>query len=133
MSQFTHGHALIIGMGADLPNTIQDAAGANVGSYSTPVYTSKADSRYSKILLSENGGQSWYNGLALQLRKRMSHGISGSIAYTWAHAIDYKQGTYQGKPDEKAWAGAPWNGNQKDWELAINNRNQSQNEYKRIR
>ena len=27
MSQFTHGHALIIGMGADLPNTIQDAAG----------------------------------------------------------------------------------------------------------
>jgi Caspase domain len=27
MSQFTHGHALIIGMGADLPNTVQDAAG----------------------------------------------------------------------------------------------------------
>jgi Caspase domain len=27
MSQFTHGHALIIGMGADLPNTIQDADG----------------------------------------------------------------------------------------------------------
>src|SRR3972149_453856 len=27
MSQFTHGHALIIGMGADLPDTVQDAAG----------------------------------------------------------------------------------------------------------
>lgn len=27
MPQFTHGHALIIGMGADLPNTVQDAAG----------------------------------------------------------------------------------------------------------
>jgi hypothetical protein len=27
MSQFTHGHALIIGMGADLPDTIQDATG----------------------------------------------------------------------------------------------------------
>ena len=27
MTQFTHGHALIIGMGADLPNTVQDAAG----------------------------------------------------------------------------------------------------------
>jgi hypothetical protein len=26
-SQFTHGHALIIGMGADLPDTIQDATG----------------------------------------------------------------------------------------------------------
>jgi hypothetical protein len=27
MSQFTHGHALVIGMGADLPDTIQDATG----------------------------------------------------------------------------------------------------------
>ena len=47
--------------------------------------------------------------------------------------IEYKQGTYQGKPDEKAWAGKPWNGNQKEWELAIATRNQNQNEYKRIR
>ena len=28
--------------------------------------------------------------------------------------IQYKQGTYQGKPDEKAWAGKPWDGNQKE-------------------
>ena len=27
MTQFTHGHALVIGMGADLPDTIQDATG----------------------------------------------------------------------------------------------------------
>ena len=27
MSKFTHGHALVIGMGADLPDTIQDATG----------------------------------------------------------------------------------------------------------
>jgi len=27
MPQFTHGHALVIGMGADLPDTIQDATG----------------------------------------------------------------------------------------------------------
>jgi uncharacterized caspase-like protein len=27
MPPFTHGHALIVGMGADLPNTVQDAAG----------------------------------------------------------------------------------------------------------
>jgi len=27
MPQFTHGHALIIGMGADLPDTVQDATG----------------------------------------------------------------------------------------------------------
>lgn len=27
MTQFTHGHALIVGVGADLPNTVQDASG----------------------------------------------------------------------------------------------------------
>ena len=47
--------------------------------------------------------------------------------------VNYKQGTYQGKPDQKAYDTAPWNGNKRDWELALANRNQSQNEYKRIR
>ena len=27
MTQFTHGHALVIGIGADLPNTVDDAVG----------------------------------------------------------------------------------------------------------
>jgi hypothetical protein len=30
----------------------------------------------------------WYDGLAVQLRKRFSHGFEGHIAYTWSHAID---------------------------------------------
>ena len=47
--------------------------------------------------------------------------------------IDYKQGKYQGKPDDAAYASAPWNGNKKEWELALANRNQNQNEYKRTR
>ena len=47
--------------------------------------------------------------------------------------VNYKQGTYQGKPDQKAYDTAPWSGNKRDWELALANRNQSQNEYKRIR
>ena len=47
--------------------------------------------------------------------------------------IQYKQGTYQGKPDQPAYASAPWNGNKREWELALANRNQNQNEYKRIR
>jgi hypothetical protein len=68
--------------------TIQNDSGQNVGTYTTPVYTAKLDTRYGKILQVENGGQSWYNGLAIQLRKRMSRGLSGSISYTWSHAID---------------------------------------------
>jgi hypothetical protein len=47
--------------------------------------------------------------------------------------VEYKQGVYQGKPDQPAYASAPWNGNKREWELALANRNQSQNEYKRIR
>jgi hypothetical protein len=47
--------------------------------------------------------------------------------------IDYKQGKYQGKPDQAAYDTAPWNGNKREWELALANRNQNQNEYKRIR
>jgi hypothetical protein len=44
--------------------------------------------------------------------------------------IEYKQGKYQGKPDEPPYS-AKFNGNQNEWELAIKQRNQNQNEYKR--
>ena len=45
--------------------------------------------------------------------------------------IDYKQGKYQGKPDQPPWDSAKFNGNKNDWELAIKQRNQNQNEYRR--
>ena len=45
--------------------------------------------------------------------------------------INYKQGTYQGKPDTPPYQPAPWNGNKSDWENAIKTRQQNQNEYKR--
>jgi hypothetical protein len=47
--------------------------------------------------------------------------------------IEYKQGTYQGKPDQPPFAGAPWNGNQQAWNDAIKVRNEQQNEYLRTR
>jgi hypothetical protein len=70
--------------------TIQDASGNNVSSYTTPVFVigNRVDPRYSKILQVENGGQSWYNALAIQVVKRMSHGLSVQANYTWSHAID---------------------------------------------
>jgi hypothetical protein len=46
--------------------------------------------------------------------------------------ITYKQGTYQGKPDQQPWSNAPFNGDQKTWELALKDRAQAQNEYKRV-
>lgn len=44
----------------------------------------------------------------------------------------YKQGTYQGKPDNLPWQSAPFNGSQRDWEIAMDGRTQKQNEYIRI-
>ena len=76
---------------------IADTAGAIVGAYSNPTYllANRVDPRYTRILQVENGVNSYYNALVVQLRKRYSHGFQAGAAYTWAHAIDYKQGTYQ--------------------------------------
>lgn len=54
--------------------------------------------------------------------------------------VVYKQGKYQGKPDGKPWEGEPvlvsdakWTkGDKASWEERIKQRNQGQNEYKRI-
>ena len=45
--------------------------------------------------------------------------------------VNYKQGTYQGKPDARPYD-AQFNGNRQEWDNAIRNRNQAQNEYKRV-
>ena len=45
--------------------------------------------------------------------------------------IDYKQGTYQGKPDQPPYAAAPFNGDKDKWERDIRARTQNQNEYRR--
>ena len=44
----------------------------------------------------------------------------------------YKQGTYQGKPDNRPWESAPFSGNQAEWDKAIKARNIGQNEYVRV-
>ncbi|MGE5150151.1 MAG: hypothetical protein ACM3II_08530 [Rhodospirillaceae bacterium] len=44
--------------------------------------------------------------------------------------INYKQGTYQGKPDSPPYD-AQYKGNRQEWENAIKTSNQAQNEYKR--
>ena len=45
--------------------------------------------------------------------------------------VEYKHGTYSGKPDNPPWDGARFGGNKQAWESAVNNRTQAQNEYKR--
>jgi hypothetical protein len=44
----------------------------------------------------------------------------------------YKQGKYQGKPDEKPWDSPQWGGSEAKWERELQQRTQAQNEYVRI-
>jgi outer membrane receptor protein involved in Fe transport len=69
---------------------VLNASGAQVGVFKTPVYlvSDKFDQRYSRVIGVDNGGNSYYNALAIQVQRRLSHGFQGSLAYTWSHAID---------------------------------------------
>ena len=44
----------------------------------------------------------------------------------------YKQGQYQGKPDNLPWEGQPFANNKTEWEKTIKARNNGQNEYLRV-
>ena len=69
--------------------TINDASGNSAGTYTTPVYTgSRPNTKYGTIAYDENGVNSYYNGLAVELNKRFSHGLQGVASYTWSHEID---------------------------------------------
>ncbi len=64
--------------------------------------------------------------------------VAGAVAILAAcgerpQVIQYKQGSYQGKPDTPAYSNAPFDGDKAAWEKALAQRNQNQNEYKRIR
>src|SRR4051812_41315566 len=73
---------------------INDASGNQTGSYTTPIYVrqNRVDPRYARLNIIDSSLNSWYNGLALQLNKRLSHSFTGSVSYTWSHAIDEGQG-----------------------------------------
>jgi hypothetical protein len=87
---FTSRDMNVGALGPDVTYRINDFSGNQVGTYTTPTYSlaNRIDPRFRRLIQVENGGQSWYNGLVVQLRKRMSHGLEGSVAYTWSHAID---------------------------------------------
>lgn len=94
---WSHGVALIAQRDVNLGDpaasqtyTILDANGTQTGTYTTPVWVlaNRVNPKYSKVLQVENGAQSWYNGLAIQLNKRLSHGLTTKVSYTWSHAID---------------------------------------------
>jgi hypothetical protein len=100
--------------GTTFTYTIADANGNPAGSYTTPLYLGKRpDTRYGGIYQAENGVNSYYNALAVQLHKRYSHGLQASLSYTWAHAIDDGQSNGSGALFFTSASNWTYNGNYK--------------------
>jgi hypothetical protein len=75
---------------------ILDASGANVGSYSTSIWTNRNDSRFAHIWEVGNGAWSRYDAANVEFRRRMSHGLSVQALYTWSHATGLNTGPMVG-------------------------------------
>ena len=71
---------------------ILDAGGAQAGSYTTPIYTTRINPAFGFIGQFDSAGNSYYNGLLVNSTRRFSKWMTGSLAYTWSHAMDYNQG-----------------------------------------
>jgi len=73
--------------------TIYNANGIKSDTFTTDVWTAKADVAYGHIYQVENGGANWYRALIVELNKRMSRSFDLHATYTWSHAIDDVGGT----------------------------------------
>jgi hypothetical protein len=71
---------------------ILDATSATVSSYSTSIWTNRNDPRFAHIWEVGNGGWSHYDAANVELRRRMSHGLSVQALYTWSHATGINTG-----------------------------------------
>jgi Carboxypeptidase regulatory-like domain/TonB dependent receptor len=84
---------------------INNAAGQLVNTFTTQFWFAKNNGNFAHVFQIENGGSSWYNAAALQVRRSMSHGLSLIASYTWSHAID---DTGQNAPFGRAFS-STWN------------------------
>lgn len=73
---------------------ILNTNGAVTGTYTTPTYlrANRVDPRYASVIYLSNRGKLWYDGLSVSFRQRASKWLTGTLAYTWSHALDLNQG-----------------------------------------
>ena len=63
---------------------IDNGSGTQVGTYNTQIYSTRTDNTHGHVYQVQNGGSSYYTAGALQLQKRMGHGFSAQLAYTYS-------------------------------------------------
>jgi len=67
---------------------ITNLSGATQSTITLPVYGARANPQTGQILAGFSDVNSWYNSMAISLRKRMSHGVEFLANYTLSKAID---------------------------------------------
>jgi len=73
------------------------------------------------------------------MKRLAAIGVAGALLLGIAacgerpQVIQYKQGTYQGKPFTQPYQNAPYNGDKAAWERTVTQRAQAQNEYNRLK
>ncbi len=83
---------------SDYTYAILNASGAQVGSYNTPLYTTRLNRNYGSIIVLQSNANSDYGGLTIQVQKRYTSWFQADAAYTWSHAIDDGIGGVAGGP-----------------------------------
>ena len=73
--------------------TVENANNQATSTFVTNVYTARNDGTKAQVFQVENGGSSWYNAVAVQLRKQVARSLSVQASYTWSHSIDDVSGT----------------------------------------
>jgi carboxypeptidase family protein/TonB-dependent receptor-like protein len=70
--------------------TINDLSNNPIGTYTTATYlrANKIDPRYASVIYLSNRGRLWYDGMTVSLRQRASKWLTGTLGYTWSHALD---------------------------------------------
>jgi hypothetical protein len=73
--------------------TIDNANGAPVGTWSTPIWNVKTNNAFAHAYIVNNSGGSFYHALTAQLAQELRHGLTFRGSFTWSHAIDDVSGT----------------------------------------
>jgi hypothetical protein len=74
---------------ANFTYTIENTTGQQTGTWTTPVYAGpRPNPAFGTVYETTNGVDSVYDGLAVTLNKRLSHGLQMLGSYTWSHEID---------------------------------------------
>lgn len=78
-----------------------NSSGNTTGTVTVPFYTARRESNVRSVLTGFSDVNSWYNSMAVTIKRPLDHGLQLLLNYTWAKAIDGSQvsgvnGTFNG-------------------------------------